>query len=79
MAACGGNNTSSSCSCVLTTEPHDELHLGRDLVLAEVVCEERQRVDVSSSASQHQHLITHTHTYTPVSYTHLTLPTKRIV
>jgi len=34
----------------LTTEPHDELHLGRDLVFAEVVCEVRQRVDVGSSA-----------------------------
>ena len=28
---------------------------------------------------KHTHTLTHTHTHTPVSYTHLTLPTRRTV
>ena len=51
------NNTNGSCS--LTTEPHAELHLGCDLVFAEMVCQVWQWVDVCSSAYQHQYLMTH--------------------
>jgi len=34
----------------ITTEPHNELHFWRNLVFTEVVCEERQRIDVCSSS-----------------------------
>lgn len=40
----------------LTTEPHDEHHLGGDFVISEEVQQVGQREDVDSSAEQHQHL-----------------------
>jgi hypothetical protein len=42
----------------LTTEPHDERHLGRDPVVAEEIQQVGEREDVDRSAEQHEHLLT---------------------
>lgn len=42
---------------ILTTEPHDEHHLGCDFVITEEIQEVGKRENVHGSAKQHQHLL----------------------
>ena len=49
-------NPRNSQKPVLTTEPHDKHHLGRDLVVSEEVEHEGERKDVHCPAQQHQDL-----------------------